>query len=177
MLSAGLPCADICLNWIRGEEHVQIHSQLKNPHKIGCFSRWGSLGICLWSHISLLGKNRPLMAHLVALHRSHLFCRLWASWGTYFTVRSHCLCYGYSEKVSSVKFFKYINVKDSHSRRKHDTTAPEAAYNTSPGQNWACHCLIMDGWIHKLNYWLLVDSEGGEVIVCICVPMHESTRF
>lgn len=117
------------------------------------------------------------MAHLVALHRFHLFCRLWASWGTYFTVRSHCLCYGYSEKVSSVKFFKYINVKDSHSRRKHDTTAPEAAYNTSPGQDWACHCLIMDGWIHKLNYWLLVDSEGGEVIVCICVPMHSPPGF
>lgn len=98
------------------------------------------------------------------------------SWGTYFTVWSLCLCYGYPE-VSSVKFFKYINVKDSHSHCKHELTAPEAAYNTSPGQDWACHCLIMDGWIHKLNYWLLVDSEGGEVIVFICVPMHESTGF
>lgn len=130
-----------------------------------------------WSNISLLGKNCPLMGTPGCSAQISSILQAMTSWGTYCTARSHCLCYGYPEKVSSVKFFKYISVKDSPSHGKHELTAPEAAYNTSPGQDWACHCLIMDGWIHKLNYWLLVDPEGGEVIAFICVPMDEPSRF
>lgn len=54
---------------------------------------------------------------------------------------------------------------------------------TGPIQNWTCHQADMDaGVAHgahflSLNYWLLMDSERGKIIIFTCVLSEEPNRL